>query len=92
MTPKEKAAELVEEYKMHAYTNVFSFRIESNLHNAIKCGLIAVNELINSTFSKNWYNKKRITPVDYLTTDYWIEVKNELLKLEKSNHDNNKSN
>jgi hypothetical protein len=82
--PKEKAAELVEKFKLHAYTNMFSFRIESNLANAKKCALIAVNENINSTFSKNWYNKKRIIPADYLTTDYWIEVKNELLKLQKS--------
>lgn len=83
MTPKEKAKELVLK---------FAFKGAQHEGEAKQFALIAVDELINSTFSKNWYNKKRITPADYLTTDYWIEVKNELLKLQKSNHDNNKSN
>jgi hypothetical protein len=86
--PKEKAAELVDKF-YQSQVEVLSKNgtapldlIEYQI--AIKSALIAVNENINSTFSKNWYNKKRIIPADYLTTDYWIEVKNELLKLQKS--------
>jgi hypothetical protein len=78
--PKEKAAELVDkmmwEGEGHEEKCFKDF--------AIQCAIFGVNENINSTFSKNWYNKKRIIPADYLTTDYWIEVKNELLKLQKS--------
>lgn len=80
MTPKEKAIDLVDKFRIVSYGK-YSLPTKNK---AKQCALIAVDELINSTFSKNWYNKKRITPADYLTTDYWIEVKNELLKLQKS--------
>jgi hypothetical protein len=75
MTPKEKAKELVEKYKDYAYTNVFSFRIESNLYNAKVCSVIAVDEVL-----------KQLTPIEKAPNnkdafEYWNEVKQEIENL-----------
>jgi len=90
MTPKEKAKELIGSFykcmpfrdvKLTSCDETPELIIQMEKLSAKQCALIAVNENINSTFSKNWYNKKRIIPADYLTTNYWIEVKQEIEKL-----------
>ena len=75
MEARLKAVELVEKFKQHAYTNMFSFRIESNLHNAKKCALIAVDELIKD----NLHNENIVN--GGLNADYWQEVKTEINNL-----------
>ena len=64
MTPKEKAFEL--KYK---YSKLLDLKSTDEL--VIKCALIAVDEIINST---SW---------QYITNglDYWNEVKHEIKKL-----------
>lgn len=70
MTPKEKAKELVlkyEEYFNNIYTN----------YKAIKCALIAVDEIINE-----YPNAKPM--IVYMTNPrvrYWQEVKQEIENL-----------
>lgn len=70
MTPKEKARQLVD--KMSGFT----------LEDCKFSALVCVDELIESTFSKqkSW-NKWKIFPVDNVTTEYWEEVKEEINKL-----------
>ena len=69
MTPKEKAEELVERFRM----NVLDWEgCSINEHKAKQCALIAVDELINAAtpvFDSFW-------PVN--TTEYWQEVKQEI--------------
>jgi hypothetical protein len=73
MKPKEKAGELVLKY--------YNLWINGNSIMAKQCALIAVDEIIKSTFSKKWYEKNKIIPADYLLTEYWEEVKQEIEKL-----------
>jgi hypothetical protein len=68
MTPKEKAEELVEDYR-NAYPTYTSNRL--NLHQAKRCALIAVNEILK--------NDTIFLYVHHL--DFWKEVKHELEKL-----------
>jgi len=61
MTPKEKAKELVESFK--PYINNISLindNIDNDwgLRNAKQCVLITVNELIQETRHKYWYDVK----------------------------------
>jgi len=74
MTPKEKAEEL--SIKMCSPHDVFKPNLASN-----RKALIAVDELIESTFSKKWYDNNDIITADYLLTEYWEEVKKEIKKL-----------
>ena len=50
MTPKEKAIDLADKY----INDICLFK-----HAAIRCALIAVDELIKETGSKYWYDVKR---------------------------------
>jgi plasmid rolling circle replication initiator protein Rep len=74
ITPKQKAEELVEKYKDYAYTNVFSFRIESNLYNAKACAVIAVNEILDIN-QEVWDDFH----ADYF--GFWVDVKQEIERL-----------
>jgi len=78
MTPKEKAKELVDKFKIYADdnyaddTNPYYGQILANkrivLHNSAKqCALIAVDELINDRLNSN-----------ILYPSYWQEVKQEI--------------
>jgi hypothetical protein len=76
MTPKEKAKELVlkyEEYFNNIYTN----------YKAIKCALIAVDEIIkcNPTNPKKWDYVENYTIMVDAEINYWQEVKQEIEKL-----------
>lgn len=63
MTPKEKAEELVE--RMYACAEINEFT-------AKRCALVAVDELINLDYnSLEYYGILS-------STDYWIEVKQEI--------------
>jgi len=73
MSPKEKAIEL--SIKMRSNLDVFKQNLTSN-----RKALIVANELIESTFSKKWYDNNEIIPADYLLTEYWQEVKQEIEK------------
>ncbi len=70
MTPKEKAEELIENYR-NAYPTYTANRL--NLHQAKRCALIAVYEVIEALHEHHWQNR--------LIIDYWKEVKQELEKL-----------
>ena len=62
MKAKEKAKELVEKFTMD--------NTRQGERNAIKCALIAVNEI-----------EEAVKYLDYDSEDYWLEVKNEINKL-----------
>ncbi len=79
MSPKEKAQELFDKFKGYSWVSyVDGSELSSNLESAIKCALIAVNELIVSTQSKIHIQGEYY---DFETTEYWIEVKQEIEKL-----------
>ena len=63
MTPKEKAKELVDKY--------YIFNHIGNRH-AIKCALIAVDEILKVA---SFYNDSQAEVI------YWQEVKQEIVKL-----------
>lgn len=69
MTPKEKAEDIVIT-KMYLQTDSKG-NYPMGLSVAIKCGLVAVDEIIIVLNGFSW------TP----TLDYWIEVKKEIEKL-----------
>lgn len=73
MTPKHKAGELVENFRL----NVLDY--ENNGLNSFKakqCALIAVDNIILANPHSNPFN----TDV-YSTMDYWLEVKKEIENL-----------
>ena len=73
MTPKEKAEELVHEFKKFAYyptTNDDVLFVNQLNFNAKQCALIAVDEILNA-----------VTAIADKRYDYWKEVKQELEKL-----------
>jgi hypothetical protein len=75
MNPKEKAKELFDKYVELSGIFVGDYESEKEM------ALIAVDEIIKSTFSKKWYKKNKIIPADYLLTEYWEDVQREIQKL-----------
>jgi hypothetical protein len=65
MTPKEKAKELVDNFLPHSTGN-------SNINEAKQCALIAVYEILNND---------GFTQFDIYLTEYWKEVKQEIINL-----------
>jgi hypothetical protein len=77
MTPKEKAQELVDKFRLLAHTEWNEWQgydTNSNWQNAKQCALIAVDEIIGCT---DW------TRSDFLWKDllYWQQVKTEIQNL-----------
>ncbi len=71
MTPKEKAEELVHNFKKYSYyptTNDDVLFVNQLNYNAKKCALIAVNQILEIIYSNYDFQ-------------YWQEVKQELEKL-----------
>ena len=74
MTPKEKAEELIREFKKYAYypkTKDDELFVKELKENAKQCALIAVDELIYETQFE----------VPNIRQRYWIDVKQEIEKL-----------
>jgi hypothetical protein len=72
MTPKEKAIELVDKYN----NSIMSFLSDNmKYQNAIKCALIAVDEIIKTDILID--EEVFVMTPTYLA--YWMEVKQELL-------------
>lgn len=69
MTPKEKAEELVTKFQQSR--DAEDYNDVRDIHAAIRCALIAVDEMINE--KRNFY--------PYGDTSYWQEVKQEIEKL-----------
>ena len=65
MTPKEKAEELVVKY-------MFLLNVDSAISKTKQCALLVVNEILNND---------GFTQFDEYLTEYWQEVKQEILKL-----------
>ena len=65
MTPKEKALELVQKY-FKANHQPYGFK------DAKQCALIAVDEILDMV---------KHTPIEFIETDYWQEVKQEIENL-----------
>jgi hypothetical protein len=65
MTPKQKSAELMLKYRSLIPMNTVSF--------AKQCALIAVDEVLNSTYT--------LVKRNDLFVEYWQEVKQEVEKL-----------
>lgn len=71
MTPKEKAEELVDKYRM----TIISYLNDRMKHqNSINCALIAVDEILNIVDTIYDYDRNVLYP-------YWQEVKQEIEKL-----------
>ena len=66
MTPKEKAEELVDKFNKPDTTHY------PYVHNAQQCALIAVDEILDMV---------KHTPIEFIETDYWQEVKQEIERL-----------
>ena len=77
MNSKEKAEELVEKFLFMYCPSMHPPYLKAN-EAAKQCALIAVDEIIESTFSKKWYDKNNIIVSDYLLKKYWQEVKQEI--------------
>lgn len=72
MTPKEKADELIEKYKVFMYP----FHEEVAKNQAIKCALIAVDEILSEASDQHFtIGRNQLT-----NKDFWQEVKQELIK------------
>ena len=71
MTPKEKAKELVDKFRIYIVT--WSGGTEISNQNVKQCALIAVEELI---IQQERYNNGSFYP-----SKYWQEVKQEIEKL-----------
>jgi len=73
MTPKEKAIELVDKFRVYSHTDFNYYSgVDTEIRNAKQCALIAVDLLISETF------------LDFTLTEtksFWQEVKTELEKL-----------
>jgi len=81
MTPKEKAKELIKKFiEPTKVPNVKGFWVE-DLDGAKQCALIAVEEIILTTFKKQTWDKWKIIPQKESLTEYWQKVKNEIEKL-----------
>jgi HEPN domain-containing protein len=76
MTPKEKAKDLINKFRLHS--RYWDCRNDEPLeeNHAKQCALIAVNEVILANPHSNPLN----TDV-YSTMDYWQQIKQEIEKL-----------
>jgi len=79
MTPVEKAKELVKRFHPMTYTAVHAQDTTGEYADAIRCALIAVDEIINSIPCREEGSGNGTVLIE--NTDYWIEVKNELENL-----------
>ena len=82
MTAKEKAQELVNEFRKYASGDDDDYRFSPAIEkeNAKLCALIAVNEVINNDVGYNAYDG--VTDSDiWIDKEYWQEVKLEIHKL-----------
>lgn len=70
MTPKEQAEILVDEYYQLIGEHIFNGHFDL----AKQCALIAVDELINCTLPSCDFGGE----INYLTSEYWEEVKKEI--------------
>jgi hypothetical protein len=78
MSPKEKAEILVAKFIKHSRAEKDIKPIQS----AKECALIAVDEIIETTFMNATYIAWGFKAIQKIsTTDYWQEVKQEIEKL-----------
>ena len=84
MTPAEKAKWLVNDCYYQPITIYLNVNNNSGTmwDYAKRCATIAVDELIVSTWSWDWYKRQKYIDVqDELKSDYWKQVKEEIEKL-----------
>ena len=87
MTPKEKAKELVNNFKTYSYYDSHDLtsrrrREESNIESAIECALIAVDEILKASPSKPIESDNGSYASDIIESiEYWQEVKTEIENL-----------
>ena len=73
MTPKEKAKELITEFQSVLFSDEF--------HDAKKCALIAVEEVMDTFPTPYWDGDKEHSPELLGDILFWNEVKQEIEKL-----------
>lgn len=89
MSPKEKAIELVDKFRIFAHTGDYDYEFygaKNDNHNAKQCALISVDEIMKAPFENIYIN---LIPDDAKETDwfwnhydsYWQEVKTEIENL-----------
>lgn len=95
MTPDETANKIIEEITLLLKTNVTAWNplnqhagyAEPIFNGAVKkLAIMQVDAIIYSTFGKikSW-DRWKIIPADYCTTEYWHEVKESIIEHYKSN-------
>jgi len=73
MTPKNKAIELVKKFRIYAFTTDWDYAekgAKNEYHNAEKCAIIAVHEILDESSIHDIERK-----------EYWQQVKTEIKKL-----------
>lgn len=71
MTPKEKALELIEKFKINDY----DWKAQGNLYCVKQQALVAVDEILNTIFNEDFQGHL----IDEIgADDYWNEVKTEI--------------
>jgi branched-subunit amino acid permease len=84
MTPQEKAKELINRYsEIEIEPGRFDGYITMNLYEAIKCAIIAVDEILKTIMSRYLINNQEVANFQIEKMVYWQEVKEELIKLKQ---------
>lgn len=79
MTPKEKAIELIDTFRM----NVLDYEgCSINTHKAIQCALIAVDEIYALRLTYGQYLDYDLDKINYAS--YWEDVKKEIENIKRS--------
>jgi hypothetical protein len=72
MIPEQKAKELVKKFRIYAFTTDWDYEAKgakNEYHNAEKCAIIAVDEILDEYWSHDIERK-----------EYWQQVKTEIKK------------
>ncbi len=72
MIPEQKAKELVKKFRMYSFTTDYDYEAKgakNEYHNAEKCAIIAVDEILDEYWSHDIERK-----------EYWQQVKTEIKK------------
>ena len=77
MTPREKAQELVNKFLLYSDDGDLKNKYWK-IRNAKQCGLIAVNEILNSVMI--WWEIPVKDPYFITQKNYWLDVKLEIEK------------
>jgi len=82
MTPKEKAEDLIKKFQQS--NDIEGYNDVRDIHAAIRCALIAVDEILEATkheYQIRYESGEWSREIGYEYSEYWQEVKQEIEKL-----------